>query len=112
MIVLDSLGIGELPDAHLFGDSGSDTLKSISKSEKFCIPNLLNLGLSRIMGCSYLPFCSKPIASFGRMAEKSMGKDTTIGHWELCGVISPQPLPVYPQGFPAAWPSHLLPLTS
>lgn len=101
MIVLDSLGVGELPDARQFGDEGSNTLKSISKSEFFQIPSLLKLGLSRIWGCDYLPSCPSPLASFGRMAEKSMGKDTTIGHWELCGVVSEKPLPTYPDGFPA-----------
>ncbi len=101
MIVLDSLGIGELPDADQFGDKGSHTLKSIAGSEKFSVPNLLKMGLGNIRGCEFLPSCDSPLASFGKMAEKSRGKDTTIGHWELCGVISPQPLPVYPNGFPA-----------
>ena len=100
MIVLDSFGIGELPDAYLFGDEGSHTLKSISESPQFSIPNLLNLGLGHIKGCEFLPNCEKPQASFGRMAEKSQGKDTTIGHWELCGVVSDKPLPTYPEGFP------------
>ncbi len=100
LIVLDSLGIGELPDAHRFGDEGSHTLKSISSSPEFSIPNLLALGLGNICGMDFLPKTEKPLAAYGRMAEKSLGKDTTIGHWELCGVVSEKPLPTYPDGFP------------
>ena len=100
MIVLDSLGIGALPDAKNFGDEGSNTLKSISQSEKFSIPNLEKWGIGNIESVDFLPKCSAPLAAFGRMAEVSRGKDTTIGHWELCGVISPKPLPTYPDGFP------------
>ena len=100
IIVLDSLGIGALPDAAHFGDEGSNTLKSISASRFFSVPNLLELGLGNIAGTDYLPSVRKPRAAFGRMAERSMGKDTTIGHWELCGVISEKPLPTYPDGFP------------
>ncbi len=100
IIVLDSLGIGALPDAKHFGDEGSNTLKSISGSPEFSIPNLLSLGLGNIAGLEFLPKAENPRAAFGKMAEKSMGKDTTIGHWELCGVISEQPLPTYPEGFP------------
>lgn len=100
VIVLDSFGIGELPDAKLFGDEGSNTLKSISRSPEFSIPNLLRLGLGNIAGLDFLPQEKKPLAAFGKMAEKSKGKDTTVGHWELCGVISEKPLPTYPNGFP------------
>jgi len=100
IIVLDSLGIGELPDASRFGDEGSDTLRSISSSPEFSVPNLLALGLGNIEGLSYLPPAEKPSGAFGKMAERSMGKDTTIGHWELCGVVSDRPLPTYPDGFP------------
>lgn len=100
IIVLDSLGIGALPDAHLFGDEGSNTLKSISASACFSVPNLLSLGLGNIAGVDYLPKKELPLAAFGRMAEASRGKDTTIGHWELCGVVSENPLPTYPNGFP------------
>ena len=100
VIVLDSFGIGELPDAKLFGDEGSNTLKSISRSPEFSIPNLLRLGLGNIAGLEFLPQEKKPLAAFGKMAEKSKGKDTTVGHWELCGVISEKPLPTYPNGFP------------
>lgn len=97
---MDSFGIGELPDAKSFGDEGSDTLKSISRSPAFSIPNLLRLGLGNIAGLDYLPKAEKPLAAFGKMAERSLGKDTTIGHWELGGVISEKPLPTYPDGFP------------
>ncbi len=100
IIVLDSLGIGTLPDANEFGDEGSNTLKSISSSEKFSIPNLKKWGIGNIEGVDFIPKSEAPLAAFGRMAEVSRGKDTTIGHWELCGVISPLPLPTYPDGFP------------
>lgn len=100
LIVLDSLGIGALPDAADFGDEGSHTLKSISRSEKFSIPNLLKMGLGRVKGQDDLPEEKSPVASYGRLAEASRGKDTTIGHWELAGVVSHRPLPTYPDGFP------------
>ena len=100
LVVLDSLGIGELPDAEKFGDVGSHTLRSISRSEKFCIPNLLKMGLGRIENQDFLLCEKNPTAAFGRMAEKSMGKDTTVGHWELAGIISASPFPTYPDGFP------------
>jgi len=101
IVVLDSLGIGALPDAREFGDEGSNTLLGISRSPKFRIPNLLQAGLGRIDGIDFLPKENSPLAAFGRMAEKSKGKDTTVGHWELAGVISSAPLPTYPNGFPA-----------
>lgn len=99
LTVLDSLGIGELPDAADFGDRGANTLKSISRSKRFSIPNLMSLGISNIKGVDYL----KPShlnCAVGRSAEKSRGKDTTIGHWELSGLISTEPLPTFPDGFP------------
>lgn len=100
LFVLDSVGVGELPDADLFGDVGANTMKSISKSDKFYIPNLLSLGLSEIDGIDYLGKEASPKAAFGKCAERSMGKDTTIGHWEISGVISPTPMPTFPNGFP------------
>lgn len=100
LFVLDSVGVGELPDADLFGDVGANTMKSISKSDKFNIPNLLSLGLSEIDGIDYLGKEASPKAAFGKCAERSMGKDTTIGHWEISGVISPTPMPTFPNGFP------------
>ncbi len=100
LIVLDSVGIGYEPDAHLFGDVGANTMKSISSSDKFNIPNLLSFGLSHIDGVDYLPRTSSPLATVQRLQEESMGKDTTIGHWEICGIVSKNPLPTYPDGFP------------
>ena len=88
LIVLDSVGIGALPDAADYGDAGASTMRSISKSPKFCADTMLELGLGSIEGLDYLPVCDMPKAAFGRMAEVSKGKDTTIGHWEMAGVIS------------------------
>ncbi len=99
-IVLDSLGIGEAPDAASFGDSGANTLRSISSSKHFFIKNLIKLGLSEIDGIDYLPDCKNHLGAVCRMRELSMGKDTTTGHWELCGIVSERPLPTYPDGFP------------
>ncbi len=100
LIVLDSFGIGYEPDAEAFGDVGANTLATIVKSECYHTPNLTRLGLFNIDGVSCGPKAEKPSASYGRMREASMGKDTTIGHWEIAGVISPKPMPVYPEGFP------------
>ncbi len=103
LIVLDSLGVGEMPDAKLFGDEGSNTLLGISTSEKFVIPNLKKSGLFNVEGIrDVFPknYTSKPEAAHGRMAEKSNGKDTTTGHWELAGIISKVPMPTFPYGFP------------
>lgn len=100
LIVLDSLGIGEAPDADKFSDVGANTLKRISKSKDFFIPNLLSLGLGEIDGVDYLKKNPRHTASVARLREISMGKDTTIGHWEIAGVVSPSPLPTYPDGFP------------
>ena len=99
IIVLDSFGIGYEPDAHLFGDEGANTLLRISKSEKFKIPNLLSLGLSSIDGVVGLGEHGNA-AAVARMRELSRGKDTTIGHWEISGIISERPMPTYPSGFP------------
>ena len=100
VIVLDSCGCGYEPDADLFGDVGANTLKSCSRSKEFSVPNLLAAGLGRIEGVDFLPKTDAPAGAYGRMREKSMGKDTTIGHWELSGIVSPQALPTYPDGFP------------
>ena len=99
LIVLDSVGIGELPDAAKFGDEGSNTVGAIRNHPNFNCPNLEALGLFNIEGVG--GGTNAPKASFARMREKSMGKDTTIGHWEIAGIVSPQPLPTYPNGFPA-----------
>lgn len=100
LIVLDSFGIGNAPDADKFGDEGSNTLQAISKSDKFDMPVMQSLGFFNIDGVDYLPDCRRPGASYGRLIEASNGKDTTIGHWEIAGVESEKPLPVYPDGFP------------
>ncbi|MDD7646909.1 MAG: phosphopentomutase, partial [Ruminococcus bromii] len=101
LIVLDSVGIGELPDAARFGDAGSNTLKSCSESEKFHLPNLGALGLFNIDGVTCGEKTEAPQAAFARLSEKSNGKDTTVGHWEIAGVVSERPLPTFPEGFPA-----------
>ncbi len=101
LIVLDSLGIGEMPDSAEYGDVGVNTLKSISKSEKFNITNLKKLGLFNIDGVDYLEGINEPEGAFGRLSELSKGKDTTIGHWEIAGIVSENPLPTYPDGFPS-----------
>lgn len=98
LIVLDSMGIGELPDANLWHDEGSNTLKTIRNDAHFNCPELEKLGLFNIEGVG--GGVEKPLACFARMAEQSMGKDTTIGHWEIAGLVSKQPLPTYPNGFP------------
>ena len=99
LIVLDSVGIGELPDAEKWGDKGSNTLKAIRYHENFNCPNLVNMGLFNIESVG--GGVENPTASFARLAELSQGKDTTIGHWEIAGVVSARPLPVYPNGFPS-----------
>lgn len=101
LIVLDSVGIGEMPDAAAFGDAGSNTLKSCFRSEAFSLPNLKKLGLFNIDGVDFGEKADSPQASFARLSERSNGKDTTVGHWEMAGVISENPLPVFPEGFPA-----------
>ena len=100
LIVLDSCGCGAMPDSPSFGDIDVHTLRSCAKSSKLHIPNLLKAGLGNIEGLSFLGKTDAPTAAYCRLAEKSMGKDTTIGHWELAGIVSPQPLPTYPEGFP------------
>ena len=100
LIVLDSLGIGEMPDAAAFGDKDCNTLKRISTSPEFCIDNLFKMGLGNIDGVNFLKKAELPSAAFARMTERSVGKDTTIGHWEIAGVVSDSPMPTYPDGFP------------
>ncbi|MBO5362928.1 MAG: phosphopentomutase [Clostridia bacterium] len=99
LIVLDSMGIGAMPDAADWGDEGSNTLGVIRKHPAFDCPNLASLGLFGIDGVRTEPVVGK--ASYARMTETSKGKDTTIGHWEIAGIHSPRPLPTYPNGFPA-----------
>ena len=101
LIVLDSLGVGEMPDAAAFGDKDCNTLKRISTSPEFCIDNLFKMGLGNIDGVNFLKKAELPSAAFARMTERSAGKDTTIGHWEIAGVVSDSPMPTYPDGFPS-----------
>lgn len=100
LIVLDSVGIGEMPDAALYGDAGSNTLLAASKSMYFSMPNMRKLGFFNIEGVNIGERQDLPAGSYARMKELSKGKDTTIGHWEIAGVVSPSPLPTYPEGFP------------
>ncbi len=99
LFVLDSCGCGAMPDSESFGDVGVNTLKSCTTSEKLNIPNMIKLGLGNIDGIDYLDKVEQTGAC-ARMQEASMGKDTTIGHWEIAGLVSENPLPTYPEGFP------------
>ena len=100
LFVLDSCGIGAMPDAGQFGDGDVNTLRSCAATGKLHIPNLIAAGLGNADGVDYLPKTDAPTGAVARLAEKSMGKDTTIGHWEIAGIVSPDPLPTYPEGFP------------
>ena len=100
LIVLDSYGIGNAPDAEAFGDFGANTLKSISQDENYATPNMNKIGLANIDGVETLPKEERTMGAYGRLQEASKGKDTTIGHWEIAGIISEKPLPTYPNGFP------------
>src|SRR3989475_7065444 len=99
-IVLDSVGIGALPDAADYGDTGRNTLGHIAESRKLALPNLVRLGLANIAPLANLAPAAKPAAAFGKGATRSPGKDTTTGHWEMAGVWLDQAFPVYPRGFP------------
>lgn len=100
LIVLDSAGIGELPDAEDFGDKGSNTIRACFESGKLDVPNMKSMGLFNIDGIGFGTPVEKPTAAYAKMAELSKGKDTTTGHWEIAGIISAKPLPTYPDGFP------------
>lgn len=101
MIVLDSVGAGEAPDAAAYGDLGSNTLGHIAdETPGFAMPNLARLGLGNILPLKGVPPTANPLAAFGRLREVSCGKDTTAGHWELAGTPVTRPLPTYPNGFP------------
>ena len=101
LIVLDSFGIGAMPDAPSFGDIDVNTLASCAASPRLHIPNMIAAGLGNIDGVSCLDKTGTPMGAVARMTETSMGKDTTIGHWEIAGIVSAEPLPTYPEGFPA-----------
>lgn len=98
IIVLDSCGIGALPDASIWNDEGSNTLAAIRNHPNFSCPNLVKMGLFNVETVG--GGVDNPTASFARLGELSKGKDTTIGHWEIAGIVSPMPLPTYPNGFP------------
>ena len=100
LIVFDSVGCGELPDAANYGDTGSDTLGNISRRIPLSVPNLRRLGLARVSTVNRLSTEPDPIGAFGRMAEASPGKDSVTGHWEMTGLVLDRPFPVFPHGFP------------
>lgn len=100
LIVLDSFGIGAMPDGEKFGDVNVNTLAACATSDRLHIPNMIAAGLGNIDGVTCLPRVESPLGAVARLTEASMGKDTTIGHWEIAGIVSPDPLPTYPQGFP------------
>lgn len=100
LFVLDSCGAGAMPDSEAFGDVGVNTLRSCAASQKLQIPNLISYGLGNIQGLEFLGTVKEPAGAYGKLAELSMGKDTIIGHWEIAGIISPEPMPTYPNGFP------------
>ena len=100
LIVLDSFGIGARPDSESFGDVGVNTLAACATSAKLNIPNMIAAGLGNIDGVECLPKAESPVGAYARLSESSMGKDTTIGHWEIAGLVSENPLPTYPDGFP------------
>jgi phosphopentomutase len=101
LIVLDSFGIGAMPDAEAFGDVDVNTIRSVASSVEFDVPVMAQMGLFNIEGVSCRPAAVSPTAAFARLAERSKGKDTTVGHWELAGLVSPKAFPTYPDGFPA-----------
>jgi phosphopentomutase len=100
-IVLDSVGIGELPDAAAYGDEGSDTLGNISRAVALKLPTLRSLGLSRVARVQGMADVDQPRGAYGRLAERSAGKDSVTGHWELTGVVLAKAFPTFPHGFPA-----------
>ena len=100
LIVLDSFGIGAMPDSESFGDVGVNTLRACASSKELQIPNMLAAGLGNIDGVECLPKCGTTTGAYARLTEASQGKDTTIGHWEISGLVSNRPLPTYPNGFP------------
>ena len=100
LIVLDSAGIGEAPDAADYGDEGSNTFKACYDTGKLKVPNMRNIGLFNIDGCGYGGAVEAPVGAFARLRELSKGKDTTTGHWEMMGIVAKRPFPTYPEGFP------------
>lgn len=100
LIVLDSVGIGEMPDAAAYGDEGSNTIAAAATSKYFNMPNMAKLGFFNIEGVNCQPKAQAPLGAFARMTEVSKGKDTTTGHWEIAGIQSDKPMPTFPHGFP------------
>lgn len=100
LIVLDSFGVGEMPDAADFGDKGANTLRSCFNTGKLCVPNMQRLGLFNIEGVAVGERASAPVGAYLRISESSKGKDTTTGHWEIAGITSEKPFPTFPDGFP------------
>lgn len=102
IIIMDGVGIGEAPDASLYGDSGSATIQHIAaRTEGIFLPNLWDLGLGNVAPVEGMPANPEPLGAYGKMVPRSPGKDSTTGHWELAGVILEKPFPLYPNGFPA-----------
>ena len=100
LIVLDSVGVGEGPDAALFDDVGCDTFGTCVRSGDLRVPNLERLGIFSLKDTSFRKDCKDVVGCYAKMREDSKGKDTTVGHWEIAGMISEKPLPTYPHGFP------------
>ncbi|WP_173297542.1 phosphopentomutase [Thermanaeromonas sp. C210] len=100
LIVLDSVGVGALPDADQYGDEGSNTLGHIAESVPLRLPNLARMGIGNIIPLRGIEAVDRPLAAYGKMGARAPGKDTTTGHWELAGLILERPFPVYPEGFP------------
>src|SRR5882762_5872546 len=103
LTVLDSVGVGELPDADAYGDRGSDTLGNISRAVRLQLPTLRSLGLPRVAnihGMAQIDAPDAPLGAYGRMAERSPGKDSVTGHWEMAGIILERAFPTFPHGFP------------
>ncbi|HXE12879.1 MAG TPA: phosphopentomutase [Bryobacteraceae bacterium] len=101
LIVLDSVGMGAMPDAAEYGDAGSDTLGNIARARSLRLPNLVTLGLANIRPITGLSPVARPTGAFGKCTLRSPGKDTTTGHWEMAGILLDKPFPIYPHGFPA-----------
>ncbi len=100
LIVLDSVGVGELPDAAAYGDEGSDTLGNISRAVPVKLPTLRSLGLPRVARVKGMQAIEHAVGAYGRMAERSKGKDSVTGHWELTGIVLDKAFPTFPDGFP------------
>ena len=100
VIVLDSFGIGAAPDAADFGDAGANTIKGVAGTGILSLPNMISLGLGNIDGVDAIGKVENPKATYARLEERSKGKDTTTGHWEMAGIISESPMPTFPNGFP------------